>query len=84
MIRPEAGRIADSVHAVDDGTLAIDGTVVRCQFQGKHFRLSVQIGNRLLVFDLPNHTRPPRAGETVRLWLRPEAVVFMPDGQGEP
>jgi hypothetical protein len=64
--------------------LAIHGTVVRCQFQGRHFRLSVKAGNRVLAFDLPNHTRPPHAGETVRLWLSPEAVVFLPDGQEVP
>jgi ABC-type Fe3+/spermidine/putrescine transport system ATPase subunit len=84
VVRPEAGRIAESAAAGDAGPMTIHGTVVRCQFQGKHFRLSVKVGSRPLAFDLPNHTRPPQAGETVRLWLRPEAVVFLPDGQAVP
>jgi ABC-type Fe3+/spermidine/putrescine transport system ATPase subunit len=79
LIRPEGARIIDAAQAVDPKETTILGTVKERLFKGGHVNLTVQTEpGFLLNFDFPLDTLPPSTGQSIRLVLRPTAMVLIP------
>jgi len=79
LLRPEGARIVDAGHPVDPKETTIIGTVKERTFKGGHFNLTVQTGPGVLLnFDFSLDALPPVMGQSVRLVLRPAAMVLIP------
>jgi ABC-type Fe3+/spermidine/putrescine transport system ATPase subunit len=79
LLRPEGARIIDADHTVAPKKTTILGTVKKRTFKGGHFNLTVQTDpGTILSFDFTLDTQPPPVGQTIRLLLRPSAMVGIP------
>ena len=79
LLRPEGARIVDADHRVDPKETTIIGTVMERTFKGGHFNLTVQTApGFLLNFDFILDALPPVTGQSIRLVLRPAAMVLIP------
>ena len=79
LLRPEGARIVDAGHTADPMETSILGTVKERTFKGGHFNLCVQTSSGfLLTFDFTLDTPPPATGQSIRLVLRPSAMVLIP------
>jgi ABC-type Fe3+/spermidine/putrescine transport system ATPase subunit len=79
LLRPEGARIVDAGHTADPRETTILGTVKERTFKGGHFNLSVQTGPGVLLnFDFTLDALPPVTGQSIRLVLRPSAMVLIP------
>jgi len=79
LIRPEGARIIDADQAVDPKETTILGTVKERLFKGGHVNLTVQTEpGFLLNFDFTLDILPPSTGQSIRLVLRPSAMVLIP------
>jgi ABC-type Fe3+/spermidine/putrescine transport system ATPase subunit len=79
LIRPEGARIIDASQAVDPEETTLLGMVKERLFKGGHVNLTVQTEPGLLLnFDLPLDALPPSTGQSIRLVLRPSAMVLIP------
>jgi len=79
LLRPEGARIIDAGHTVDPKETTIIGTVKERTFKGGHFNLTVQtVPGFLLNFDFTLDALPPAIGQSIRLVLRPSAMVLIP------
>ena len=69
----------DAGQAVDPKETTILGTVKERLFKGGHVNLTVQTEPGFwLNFDFPLDTLPPSTGQSIRLVLRPSAMVLIP------
>jgi hypothetical protein len=55
----------------------LSGTVTNRQFQGSTYRLSLQLAELSLTFDLPIDPPPPEIGQAIHLSLNPSALVLI-------
>ena len=79
LLRPEGARIVDLDHRVDSKETTIIGTVKERLFKGGHFSLTVQTEPGVLLnFDFTLDALPPVMGQSVRLVLKPSAMVLIP------
>jgi len=79
LLRPEGARIVDAGHTVDPKETTILGTVKERTFKGGHFNLTVQTDSGVLLnFDFTLDALPPAMGQSIRLVLRPSAMVLIP------
>jgi ABC-type Fe3+/spermidine/putrescine transport system ATPase subunit len=79
LIRPEGARIIDADQAVDPKETTILGTVKERLFKGGHVNLTVQTASEFLLnFDFTLDILPPSTGQSIRLALRPSAMVLIP------
>ncbi len=79
LLRPEGARIVDADHTVDPKETTILGTVKERTFKGGHFNLTVQTDSGVLLnFDFTLDALPPTMGQSIRLVLRPSAMVLIP------
>jgi ABC-type Fe3+/spermidine/putrescine transport system ATPase subunit len=77
LLRPEAAVVLDNQAPVSAAALQVQGVVQERFFRGQTYRLRLQTGSAVLVFDLPNGSPPPLPGQPVRLALHPEAMVLL-------
>ena len=76
LIRPEGARlVASREPAADDLRLA--GTINDRQFQGSTYRLTMQLQEISLTFDLPIDPSPPDVGQSIDLYLNPSALLLI-------
>ena len=79
LVRPEGAKIVSADHSVDPKEAAIMGTVKERTFKGSHFNLTVQTSPGILLnFDFTPDDLPPAMGHSIRLVLRPSAMVLIP------
>lgn len=79
LLRPEAAKLIDGNYDFKHGETAISGMVTERTFKGGHFKLTIQTDTGpTLNFDFAHDARSPAAGQSVRLVLRPSAVVLIP------
>ncbi len=79
LLRPEAAKLIDGNYDLHPGETAISGMVTDRTFKGGHFKLTIQTDTGpILNFDFAHEARPPAAGRSVRLVLRPSAMVLIP------
>ena len=79
LLRPEGARIVDLDHRVDSKETTIIGTVKERLFKGGHFNLTVQTDPGVLLnFDFTLDALPPVMGQSIRLVLKPSAMVLIP------
>jgi ABC-type Fe3+/spermidine/putrescine transport system ATPase subunit len=79
LIRPEGATLA---HPLANPTaprenVHLSGTVTGRQFQGSTYRLSLQLAELSLTFDLPLDPPPPERGQAIHLSLNPSALVLI-------
>jgi ABC-type Fe3+/spermidine/putrescine transport system ATPase subunit len=80
LLRPEGAKIVDAHHTADPKETMILGTVKDRTFKGGHFNLSVQTGPGVMLnFDFTLDALPPAMGQSIRLVLRPSAMVLVPE-----
>ncbi|MCP4693584.1 MAG: ABC transporter ATP-binding protein [Desulfobacterales bacterium] len=81
LLRPESARLVEDDAVAPRETL-VSGTVKERVFQGANYHVTVASDRGgTLVFDIPNETPPPLAGELIRLALKPAGMVLMPNGR---
>jgi ABC-type Fe3+/spermidine/putrescine transport system ATPase subunit len=79
LLRPEGARIVDAGHRLDSKETTIMGTVKERSFKGGHFSLTVQTDTGFLLnFDFILDALPPVTGQSIRLVLKPSAMVLIP------
>ena len=79
LIRPDGARVRDESIPEHSGEAVVSGIVKDCLFKGRNYHLELQIKNgQILVFDLPNESRPAVSGRSIDLVLSPRAFVIMP------
>ncbi len=79
LLRPEAAKLIDGNYDLHHGETAISGTVTERTFKGGHFKLTIQTDTGpVLNFDFAHDARLSAAGQSVRLVLRPSAMVLIP------
>ncbi len=79
LLRPEAAKLIDGKYNLHPGETAISGLVTERTFKGGHYKLAIQTDTGpILNFDFAQDTRPPAAGLSVRLVLRPSSMVLIP------
>jgi len=69
LIRPEAARLAE------DGVCTLTGTVLERSFRGRSYRLTLEMKDVRLAFDLPSSEHVPEEGQSVQVCLEGETVV---------
>ncbi len=78
LIRPEGGYMYEKRAGGSEAMPAVSGRISDCCFQGASYRMTlVTEAGRALVFNLPNHLSPPRAGQKIQLAMDPESVVLI-------
>ncbi|MCP4751899.1 MAG: ABC transporter ATP-binding protein [Proteobacteria bacterium] len=78
LIRPEAARILNDEEKAQETETLFCGSISDFSFQGSGYQLTVTAENgRILVLDLPNDIPSPRLQKSVRLALRPSAMVVV-------
>jgi ABC-type Fe3+/spermidine/putrescine transport system ATPase subunit len=79
LLRPEAAKLIDGNYDLHHGETAISGMVKERTFKGGHFKLTIQTDTGpVLNFDFAHDARALAAGQSVRLVLRPSAMVLIP------
>jgi ABC-type Fe3+/spermidine/putrescine transport system ATPase subunit len=79
LIRPDGARLRDESNPAHSGEAVVSGMVKDCLFKGRNYHIELQINNgQVLVFDLPNESRPVLSGRSIDLVLSPRACVIMP------
>jgi len=79
LIRPDGARIKGEAFPAGSGKTIVSGVVKDCLFKGRNYHLELLITNgQVLVFDLPNESRPSLTGQSLDLVLSPRACVIMP------
>lgn len=79
LLRPEGARLVDATRTAEIGETIIGGTVTQRAFKGGHFNLTIQTDpGKVLSFDFIPDTPPPASGQSVRLLMRPSAMVLIP------
>ncbi len=76
LIRPEAARIIRGEEIKED-EIALEGKVVKKQFQGATYKLQIEVGEQMLFFDLPIDPTPPGIGYPVDLAIRTSALIWL-------
>ena len=76
LIRPEGATI-DYSSLTENDPLRLSGKITELRFQGSTYRLSLQIAEALLTFDLPIDPPPPGIGRSIHLLLNPSALVLI-------
>jgi len=90
LIRPEAARLGDPAISRHQGAAdmppTIEGIVRLTSFRGGHCRIVLHHTTGVdLAFELPSDAPDlPKAGEPIRLELRPEALSLLIEAQDEP
>jgi ABC-type Fe3+/spermidine/putrescine transport system ATPase subunit len=74
LIRPEGAQIQGR-HPAATTWPQIKGTVLKRQFQGQVYALTIKVQNTLLHFDLPLDPIPANVGEPIILDINPGAMV---------
>ncbi len=79
LIRPEAASLIGFRETQTDGADAarLSGTVIDRLFQGSTYRLTLQVVEITLTFELPIDPPPPWIGEPIYLSLNPSALVLI-------
>jgi ABC-type Fe3+/spermidine/putrescine transport system ATPase subunit len=82
LIRPEGATLTHLTHHLASSTAQTErvyllGTVTNRQFQGSTYRLSLQLAELSLTFDLPIDPPPPEIGQAIHLSLNPSALVLI-------
>jgi len=76
LIRPEGARLAScSTDETDD--IQIAGIITGRQFQGSTYKLTLQVKELSLTFDLPIDPAPPNIGQSIELLLNPSAILLI-------
>ncbi|MGD9287945.1 MAG: ABC transporter ATP-binding protein [Desulfobacterales bacterium] len=79
LLRPEGARLVDANHTADPGETIIRGMVTQRAFKGGHFNLTVRTDpGKVLSFDFLPDDLPPASGQSVRLLMRPSAMILIP------
>jgi ABC-type Fe3+/spermidine/putrescine transport system ATPase subunit len=76
LIRPEGATLAQDLTTKTDD-VQLSGTITERQFQGSTYRLTLQVRESPLTFDLPLDPSPPGIGEQVQLSLNPSALILI-------
>ncbi|MBU1567336.1 MAG: ABC transporter ATP-binding protein [Proteobacteria bacterium] len=76
LIRPEGARLVQSTSTLTD-TVQLSGTITDRLFQGSTYRLTLQVEEIFLTFDLPIDPPPPAIGQPIQLYLNPSALVLI-------
>ena len=79
LLRPEGAKTIEAGYIADSGETVIRGTVKQRTFKGGHFNLTIQTDpGTVLSFDFTLGAQPPAVGQSIRLLLRPSAMVLIP------
>jgi ABC-type Fe3+/spermidine/putrescine transport system ATPase subunit len=76
LIRPEGATI-DHSSLTENNPLRLSGKITGLRFQGSTYRVSLQIAETFLTFDLPIDPPPPGIGRSIHLALNPSALVLI-------
>jgi ABC-type Fe3+/spermidine/putrescine transport system ATPase subunit len=76
LIRPEGARLANG-STRQTGDVHLTGIITDRQFQGSTYRISLQLGELSLTFDLPIDPSPPSVGQSIHLVLNPSALTLI-------
>lgn len=78
LIRPEGAFFPENRAEISEVVTAVNGRIADCCFQGASYRITLATeSGRVLVFNLPNHLPPPRAGQQIQLAMDPGSVVLI-------
>lgn len=76
LIRPEAAMLYTDSKDFHDIPL-LKGHIIKIQFQGSTYQLSIQTENLRFSFTLPIDPSPPEKGEKVCLAINPDAMILL-------
>lgn len=78
LIRPEGAHMPGNRVGMSESVPTVSGRISDCCFQGASYRITlITESGRALIFFLPNHPAPPRAGRKIQLAIDSEAVVLV-------
>jgi ABC-type Fe3+/spermidine/putrescine transport system ATPase subunit len=78
LIRPDGAKVRDKPNRADKNETTISGIVNNCLFKGKTYHLELQTDSgHILLFDLPNESKPSHPGLNMELVLSSSAFVIM-------
>ncbi|MCP4340709.1 MAG: ABC transporter ATP-binding protein [Desulfobulbaceae bacterium] len=77
LIRPEGARL-DHCSTTQTDDVHLTAIITDRQFQGSTYRLSLQLEELSLTFDLPIDPSPPDIGQSIDLLLNPSALILTP------
>jgi len=72
LIRPDAATLTGTENLVD-------GILVERSFRGEHTRMVVCVHETRLEFEIDSTVSLPPLGAAIRLWLRPDAIMCLPN-----
>jgi ABC-type Fe3+/spermidine/putrescine transport system ATPase subunit len=75
LLRPEGAALCREDQS--GNAFRLTGKVISRIFQGSTYRITLQTGDLVLVFDLPIDPPPPQPGEAAHLSLNPGALVLL-------
>ncbi len=74
LLRPDAAKIIDISEMVE---CCLAGKVISRVFQGSSYRLTVEVNQLVLSFDMPLYPKPPEENLDVRLSINPAALLLI-------
>lgn len=78
LIRPDGATISEGGTTRSDAC-TLNGLVRHCRFIGGGYRLTLDVDDLQLSFDLPIDPTPPQPGRQVGLCLKPGSIVVLPE-----